>query len=126
MKAAEVAELSGFPARRTESARANKLRGLGICNCIEVAGGPFLRPGKDNSIVSASMPTPISCCGRRCRLDRGWRRAFRNWSRSVSVFRLNRWLTSRGIRTGWGSGGVAADRARCRSARPRSRSRWIG
>ena len=59
MKAAEVAELSGFPARRAESARANKLRGLGICNCIEVAGGPFLRPGKDNSIVSIDADANI-------------------------------------------------------------------
>ena len=24
-----------------------KLRGIGLCNCIEVAGGPFLRPAKD-------------------------------------------------------------------------------
>ena len=52
LKAAELAELSGFAARRAESGRSNKLRGVGVCNCIEVAGGPLLRPGKDNSIVS--------------------------------------------------------------------------
>ncbi len=47
--AAELAERDGFARRREASRRAGKLRGLGICNCIEVAGGPFLRPGKDTS-----------------------------------------------------------------------------
>ena len=28
-----------------------KLRGIGLCNCIEVAGGPFLRPAKDLSTL---------------------------------------------------------------------------
>jgi carbon-monoxide dehydrogenase large subunit len=45
--AAEMAELDGFPARRAEAQRNGKLRGIGLANCIEVAGGPFLRPAKD-------------------------------------------------------------------------------
>ena len=45
--AAGMAEMEAFPARRTEAGRDNKLRGIGIANCIEVAGGPFLRPAKD-------------------------------------------------------------------------------
>ena len=45
-KAAEMAELDGF--RRGDRVEARgKLRGIGMCNCIEVAGGPFLRPAKD-------------------------------------------------------------------------------
>ncbi len=45
--AADLADLESFPTRREEARQAGKLRGIGICNCIEVAGGPFLRPGKD-------------------------------------------------------------------------------
>ena len=51
LKAAELSELSTFAARRTEAAARGKLRGIGLCNCIEVAGGPFLRPAKDLSTL---------------------------------------------------------------------------
>lgn len=52
MKAtAQLADLPSFPARRERAKRADKLRGIGICNCIEVAGGPFLRPTKDMSTL---------------------------------------------------------------------------
>ncbi|MGE0224051.1 MAG: xanthine dehydrogenase family protein molybdopterin-binding subunit [Acetobacteraceae bacterium] len=47
--AADLAELEGFEARRAEAKGRGKLRGIGLCNCIEVAGGPFLRPAKDFS-----------------------------------------------------------------------------
>ena len=50
-KAAELAELDGFAARRAEAEARGKLRGIGLCNCIEVAGGPFLRPAKDLSTL---------------------------------------------------------------------------
>ena len=49
IKAAELAELDGFEARRAEAKARGKLRGIGLTNCIEVAGGPFLRPAKDLS-----------------------------------------------------------------------------
>ncbi len=49
--AAGLAELDGFPARRDEAKLRGKLRGIGLCNCIEVAGGPFLRPAKDMSTL---------------------------------------------------------------------------
>jgi aerobic carbon-monoxide dehydrogenase large subunit len=49
--AAGLAELDTFPARREAAQRAGKLRGIGLCNCIEVAGGPFLRPAKDISTL---------------------------------------------------------------------------
>jgi aerobic carbon-monoxide dehydrogenase large subunit len=51
-QAAEVADVGGFAARRADSVRNGRLRGLGICNCIEVAGGPFLRPGRDNASIA--------------------------------------------------------------------------
>src|ERR1700684_3323373 len=50
-KAAELAELETFDARRTEAESRGKLRGIGLTNCIEVAGGPFLRPAKDLSTL---------------------------------------------------------------------------
>ena len=49
--AATLSELDGFPARREEAKARGKLRGIGLCNCIEVAGGPFLRPAKDLSTL---------------------------------------------------------------------------
>jgi carbon-monoxide dehydrogenase large subunit len=50
-KASELAELDGFAARRAEAEGRGKLRGIGLCNCIEVAGGPFLRPAKDQAAL---------------------------------------------------------------------------
>jgi carbon-monoxide dehydrogenase large subunit len=47
--AAEMANLEDFPARRAEAEKHGKLRGIGLCNCIEVAGGPFLRPARDQA-----------------------------------------------------------------------------
>jgi aerobic carbon-monoxide dehydrogenase large subunit len=45
--ASRMAELDGFQTRQAEAQRQGKLRGIGLANCIEVAGGPFLRPAKD-------------------------------------------------------------------------------
>lgn len=49
--AAALSDLAGFPARREAAKAHGKLRGIGLCNCIEVAGGPFLRPAKDLSTL---------------------------------------------------------------------------
>ena len=46
-EASALAEFDTFEARRAAAAKQGKLRGIGLCNCIEVAGGPFLRPAKD-------------------------------------------------------------------------------
>jgi carbon-monoxide dehydrogenase large subunit len=50
-EAAALSEFSTFEQRRVEAAKHGKLRGIGLCNCIEVAGGPFLRPAKDLSTL---------------------------------------------------------------------------
>jgi aerobic carbon-monoxide dehydrogenase large subunit len=47
--ATDLAEFEGFSERRTQAEARGKLRGIGLCNCIEVAGGPFLRPAKDTA-----------------------------------------------------------------------------
>jgi carbon-monoxide dehydrogenase large subunit len=49
--AATLSNLDSFPARREDAKARGKLRGIGLCNCIEVAGGPFLRPAKDLSTL---------------------------------------------------------------------------
>ncbi len=49
--ASELADLMTFSERRAEAEARGKLRGIGLCNCIEVAGGPFLRPAKDNATL---------------------------------------------------------------------------
>jgi carbon-monoxide dehydrogenase large subunit len=49
--AAALSRLDSFPTRRDEAKARGKLRGIGLCNCIEVAGGPFLRPAKDLSTL---------------------------------------------------------------------------
>ena len=45
--AARLADLDGFVGRRADAVRRGRLRGLGIANPIEVAGGPYFRIGKD-------------------------------------------------------------------------------
>src|SRR5690606_6070698 len=42
-----LADVDGFAGRAAEARARGRLRGLGIANPIEVAGGPFGRPGKD-------------------------------------------------------------------------------
>ena len=49
--ARELSAFDTFAQRRAEAAGRGKLRGIGLCNCIEVAGGPFLRPAKDNATL---------------------------------------------------------------------------
>ncbi len=50
--AAKQADLDGFAARKAASEAAGKLRGIGISNPIEVAGGPFVNPGADHCRIS--------------------------------------------------------------------------
>ena len=47
--AAKLADRAGFAARRADSKKRGKLRGLGIANPIEVAAGPFTKPRKDQT-----------------------------------------------------------------------------
>lgn len=49
--AARLGDLPGLPARKEEAKQRGRLRGVGFANPIEVAGGPFLKPGKDQTMV---------------------------------------------------------------------------
>lgn len=54
MAAAERrADRAGFAQRREAAARRGRLRGLGIANPIELAGGPLARPERDNVRIRA-------------------------------------------------------------------------
>ena len=51
-KAERAGDVLGFEVRRAEAARRGKLRGIGIGNCIEAAGGPFKVLSPDIARVS--------------------------------------------------------------------------
>jgi len=48
-RAVEIGDVAGFAARKKEAERRGKLLGLGVANPIEPAGGPYTKPGKDNT-----------------------------------------------------------------------------
>ena len=66
-KASELAQLDSFAARRADAQKRGKLRGIGLCNCIEVAGGPFLRPAKDQAALRLAEDGRWCCDRARCR-----------------------------------------------------------
>jgi carbon-monoxide dehydrogenase large subunit len=45
------ADVAGFPARNADAARRGKLRGIGICNPVEAAGGPYGNPQPDQARI---------------------------------------------------------------------------
>ncbi|GAC1558678.1 MAG: xanthine dehydrogenase family protein molybdopterin-binding subunit [Beijerinckiaceae bacterium] len=49
--ALEAADWAGFESRRAEAAVRSKLRGIGIANAIEIAGGPFRSPNEEAADV---------------------------------------------------------------------------
>ncbi len=52
MRLAEAAaDWQGFRARREEAAARGRLRGIGIANAIEIAGGPFRNPGEEGAEI---------------------------------------------------------------------------
>jgi len=62
--AAELADRDGFAARREAARARGLLRGLGVANAIEVAGGPFTRPTRDSSRLTVEADgTIVLECG---------------------------------------------------------------
>jgi aerobic carbon-monoxide dehydrogenase large subunit len=51
--AARRADIAGFPARRAAAVKRGKLRGLGVCNPVEAAGGPYGTPLPDRARLLA-------------------------------------------------------------------------
>src|SRR5690606_9144022 len=63
-RAAERADYAGFAERRRAAARRGQLRGIGIANPIEVAGGPFGKPGRDHALLRAEADGTVTLlCG---------------------------------------------------------------
>jgi len=68
-----LADRDGFEKRRAEARRHGKLRGLGIANPIEVAGGPYTAMNPDtaslrvNADGSVSLFTGSTSMGRETR-----------------------------------------------------------
>ncbi len=50
-EADHLSDRAGFASREKQSSSSGLLRGLGISNPIEVAGGPFVKPGKDHCSI---------------------------------------------------------------------------
>jgi carbon-monoxide dehydrogenase large subunit len=55
-----LADRDGFPARRAEARTRGKLRGLGIANAIEVAGGPYTSVNPDTALVRVNPDGSVS------------------------------------------------------------------
>ena len=53
-RATDLADIEGFADRQRESQARGRLRGLGIANPIEVAGGPLRQPRKDHAWVGVT------------------------------------------------------------------------
>ncbi len=49
--AEQAADIAGFPARRAAAAARGRLRGLGLINAIEQAGGPFGSPAEERADI---------------------------------------------------------------------------
>ncbi len=76
--AAEMADYSGFEARRAEAAGRGKLRGLGISNPIEVAGGPYVKPGHDCSKLRVDADGKVTIFSGIMSVGQGIETAFSN------------------------------------------------
>jgi carbon-monoxide dehydrogenase large subunit len=53
-QAAELSDLAGYLERKKDTESRGKLRGIGYSNPIEVAGGPFTKPGTDHARVTVN------------------------------------------------------------------------
>jgi aerobic carbon-monoxide dehydrogenase large subunit len=52
--ASALGDLAGFSARQAASKAQGKLRGVGFANPVEVAGGPFTKPGRDTASIKVA------------------------------------------------------------------------
>ena len=75
---AKLADHGGFEARRAEAAQRGKLRGLGMSNPIEVAGGPFVKPGKDQSRLHIASDGTVTLYSGIMSVGQGTETAFSN------------------------------------------------
>jgi carbon-monoxide dehydrogenase large subunit len=75
-RALAVADQAAFEARRAGARRRGKLRGLGLANPIEVAGGPFLRPMLDRAEISLDAGGGVTLVSGSTSMGQGHETAF--------------------------------------------------
>ena len=78
VEAARMIDRDGFEARRTEAASRGRLRGLGISNPIEVAGGPFVKPRGDRSALHVAPDGTVTLDAGIMSVGQGTETAFSN------------------------------------------------
>jgi aerobic carbon-monoxide dehydrogenase large subunit len=59
-EAAKLSDLAGFAGRQAASKAKGKLRGVGFANPIEVAGGPFTKPGRDTASIKVASDGSVT------------------------------------------------------------------
>mgnify|MGYP003144789446 CR=1 FL=1 len=76
-RALDAADWSGFPARRDEAAARGRLRGIGIANPIEIAGGPANKPHPEFITLRVAPQGNASLVVGSCDSGQGHATAFR-------------------------------------------------
>ena len=77
--AAEQADLAGLRERRRRREAKGKLRGIGISNPIEVAGGPFVKPGADHCRITVNGDGTVTIHPGAMSVGQGLETAFSEW-----------------------------------------------
>ncbi|MBL8697609.1 MAG: xanthine dehydrogenase family protein molybdopterin-binding subunit [Alphaproteobacteria bacterium] len=110
-EAHRLADLAGYPARKAASARRGRLRGLGVCNPIEVAGGPYSKVLPDSARLVVNPDGRVHLFTGAMSVGQGLETA---WPRIVAArlgIPADRCVYHQGdtdeIETGRGSGGSA-------------------
>ena len=76
---AQNADLFGLPERRKRSEAKGRLRGVGISNPIEVAGGPFVNPGADHCRITMKGDGTVTIHPGAMSVGQGLETAFSEW-----------------------------------------------
>jgi carbon-monoxide dehydrogenase large subunit len=70
------ADHAGFDKRRAQARERGRLRGLGLANAIEVAGGPYTAPNPDTAMVSVNPDGSVSLFAGSTSMGQGNETAF--------------------------------------------------
>ena len=110
--AAGAAELQGFSQRRSASEAKGRLRGIGISNPIEVAGGPFVNPGADHCRITVNEDGTVTVHPGAMSVGQGLETAFSEWVAREFGVPLEKVIYRQGdtddLPGGRGSGGSAS------------------
>jgi carbon-monoxide dehydrogenase large subunit len=109
--AAKNADVAGFPARKAASAARGRLRGLGVCNPIEVAGGPYNKVGPDQARLVVRTDGTVHLYTGAMSVGQGLETAWAEMAAAKLGIPVDRLVYHQGdtdnLTTGRGSGGSA-------------------